>query len=1500
MQHGRIFNTKSSSKLRTLHEEDSSSPPEDFAALFSKNIRPQANDEFLRQPLLESTTLSSKHFMNQNASTTITIGKRTDPKHDTSHKFTPTSPHSTLNKPVRRSSLSKVSPSNNTIDLGEPIQLQVWFHELRSSSEDVIITSNATPSGVKVDQTYELTTPDSNKKLYFVVSSTNLHDDVVQEESANKTSASKFQISLLSNPLKNLLDLAPRSSVKIKRVFDLASIEADSIEVFIKDVNFSRDSMWNFSSTLVGSTVYVEKRLSFNDLRTGIVNCIYKNGKKVFSGYISSSTKVVYRSESAKLTVLVQLSQEMWHFEENGEIMFHKLVNSLFPKIFKRWRDNDAHHSITIVLFTSVDLTQIPWNTLGAGERPNNRQDYFRTVVDQVNIVHWDKIMANLRLEFANFKRDIMLNLIEGSDFVIKGELLPTVKGNILEAINLGLTSAVNRFRNTDLKHTLNHFMVITPGTGLFDVEYDLFLKTSTKISQMDCGLDIICLSQPPLHIVPLFRYKVNGKLKHCVPNWCDISYYKDPNIIVNQWIPRCKIYELQMMGLMETDLNQVTIERFQVRKNIPNLIDAMDDYDNEVFQPICFPDQNADVEFGPNKQPKETKEITTSLSLIFNSRTQLAPAVPKFAITASTSSATGTVAHSNDISALSTLYTLNKNTDERTKSVRKAASNSTMRSVQKSSLPNAARNPTEKHNFLPRNDSISLTKTNESTRRPPAKKKRSTYNELDNIARHNKSDGKMIDEKPLNNLWIEVDNPSAEIHKNLLSYLKLSRWNNVFHKNTKRRLIKWKSFQAPAALPTSTSVFPSSRQLEANYTFQIYNVILNSENYLEIDTTHDLMRELIQLRLLLGFQICYGDLVELFESEKATSGNVDELIKYFPLNSLGSRIYMCLDDEIHKIFCDYNGNIIVQLYRKIPEKDEANKVLLGKNKSEPYRPLIRTRYADNYSPAKVDFIDMNPHKYNWNQFDQFIAGYDDAMPNDIKQFHRMKFVVMPSEIPQNAYFVTNEKLSDEEIRVEGLRKLISVIEKGVYSKNKSLRNKKKEEVLPEISFYTGNLYDYLNSESENYHITGNRSSLIIPETMRFNKSIKLEELAAELQGPSGIHIVDRVWHFRRHLHCFVGSDLVAWLLECFEDIENREEATIFGQSLVSRGLFVHVELRHGFLDGHYFYKFTDDYIDKTYSEQKPGWFSRKKTVDSNSGTPTYSKNNSDTESMKSPNMTDSGLDLRKITSNIVLNESSEISSQADSTGRGRSKKFILSRGVKYDVDPQRKSIRPELVTVHYDKVHNPEHCYHIRLQWLNTTTKFIDETIISWSRLCGRYGLKLIETPWKELCTLPELSPFHSFVEVQLVVNPWTDKDVCLDKVINENPFYYHFYLLKKSGFFLDNRSSALLLKDNLEIAYSWGKPTFKYTQFIHKTGTYIVELRDNGEFFLAPNNIHLIRVSASLSGNIDHDNLKSDTLDSQRVMLDFRSVCQNKEYLRELFTEANANWDVGIVNTD
>ena len=89
---------------------------------------------------------------------------------------------------------------------------------------------------------------------------------------------------------------------------------------------------------------------------------------------------------------------------------------------------------------------------------------------------------------------------------------------------------------------------------------------------------------------------------------------------------------------------------------------------------------------------------------------------------------------------------------------------------------------------------------------------------------------------------------------------------------------------------------------------------------------------------------------------------------------------------------------------------------------------------------------------------------------------------------------------------------------------------------------------------------------------------------------------------------------MTTWLLDNFEDLESREEAVELGNTLMvyeddkprdkdkeakdpkkdrERGIFVHVEKRHNFRDGQYFYQIASEHA----KPHPPSWFNRKKDV---------------------------------------------------------------------------------------------------------------------------------------------------------------------------------------------------------------------------------------------------------------------------------------------------------------
>ncbi|SSD58645.1 related to Vacuolar membrane-associated protein IML1 [Saccharomycodes ludwigii] len=1480
---------------------------------------------------------------------------------------------------------------------------ELYFHDNRSSKEPFLIDISQLP-GAKEGDLAELKTYHSNllsnqpsstsvsgnfkprkmhhkvedKKLYFIVKDFNNNGTATNERknsvhginiksnnSINNTTVTGNNsislnrrtnnpaVSIATGELQKKLDLPIKSRVWIK-LKNKETTQADLIELNVKDCLVNRGDMWLISNSMVDTCVYSGQKLTFIDSLRLAATGIYKNGKKILSGYVGDKTKIIIRSESAKFTFIIQITEEMWHFEQNGEIVFHQVVNSLFPMIFKKWKKIDTHHSITIILSANVDLSNTDFRSLKPGERQKNSKDYYRIVADQVSIAHWDKIMETLRIEFMRFSKDLLNVVKPDGTSKIQGRLSQTVKTNILESVNLASCLLLDPFRQIDLRHTTTHLIIISPGTGLFDVDYDLLQLTSKKLLSLEFTMDIICLTQPPLHIVPLFRYlDYSGELHHCIPIWLSISFWSEVLKKYGKWHPRCKIYDIQMMGVTENELKEeITISPLVPFSSVKSLNEFIHQYEKNVFTDhLCLDKKNRNTSFSSDfletfnnthrikeattnggcnflwREPKSSAPVLNEVdtSQIFadihtvneaqyeDTDTRLKPKISKDCPSLATDSLKSAYKNQSYMTSLTHkvaskilpefFYPTNttKNLPEK---LIKGTDNLSL-NVHKDSLGEYDNNRESLKKNFSSFSGRSLLHDAESVAESGASRSNSLIQDKLTVTKNQKRVRKITE----NDTCIEIDNASIPFDEELAVSLIPARWKDVYPKFVPKSYSKWKSFSTPADLPVTTSLMPTTSEFEELYELRNHSVTLNPDQEILTPTPLELLKKMIYVRILCGFQVCKGIKTLKIEAlQDLANPNVSAVLN--DDDYIGKKFYLLLEDEIHRLCCDDTGVINIQRYIR-------KKTLNTLDRLGSYTSMIKTRYENSYRAISIDPINSKREKMNWNQVDQILAGYEDSVLDKNKKMFRSKFVILPASVPANTFGISsnakNEKLTEEELRLEGLTKLIAAIHRSRLRSDEERKNKnlRKEEILPEIYFYTGPLFQFISGQAELFK--NNMKDLIVyDDSDSFNKNTSIDVISYELQhGKDHLTMVNRIWHWKKHKNCFVGSALVNWLLEHFTDIETREEAVLYGQELMNKGLFVHVLDRHGFLDGHYFYQISPSFVCDARDDTIT-------TATTTTNTTTTTANNNNNNNADSPltlsqhSLTrnrDRSISMKSVNSskftaalNIMTSIKSPRYHNSDETILSPDinediitpepkPNIVLSSSVYLDLDPSGQSSKKEICTVHFDRVHNPEHCYHIRLEWLTVSPKLIDNLINSWSRLCERYGLKLVEIPWIELCAIPSQNPFHSFVDIKLALNPWFDEHFNKDAILSENKFYYHIYLLGISGFLLDNRASAFF-HDNApyEIMYSWGKPQFRLAQYVHNTGAYIAEIRENGDLFLAPNNIHLSRVNVNNSiGNFQGSTSSAKYfIDSQKIMLDFKKTCLNYDKLLQIFTDA------------
>lgn len=911
----------------------------------------------------------------------------------------------------------------------------------------------------------------------------------------------------------------------------------------------------------------------------------------------------------------------MWEFEEDGEMFSAKCVQGFLPELFSRWSESGTNHVVSIVLFTRVLYEGNDMNVENLQRDPYGRscQDFYRVLADWETAQNWAPLLTSIKRELLNFQKDIMQLTDSSGSTKIAGTNTHASEGNILEAVNLALNPFDKHYVDRDLSRTGLSIVIVTPGTGIFEVDKTLCRMTNRRMTDNGIGLDLVCLSKPPLHSVPLFQlvsadtpqsktspvkqevssfpqrnsylsetsprslHKAGHNMStsessfssdlhqnsintgFSLPSWVDISFWSRPST-ARTFTPRCKMYEIQMIGLLEGGRTQL---------HVPFLKDNVPDSN----------DQNVPIFNGSDARiisTKTARNLTGDESGNQNSKNSRGL----------NGNEIGSVGENivdqymNEIDILAAklyrkkehqLYDENvfKAVDAKPQKIRKEESPALFTTVLGEDQDPASPDVMDSRPMMGNSKSITIPirkradPHNNSLARS-ASHSRGSYSGSEsgspvgsyrrsNRSAKSQSVKSMVAHIAADQSFTNPWNPSKSVMKGDGN---VYRWEHInpaqvshISMETTHGYMKWKSLCTPACLPLTTAYFPDPDQLSKLYMEYTYKVsqeddkIRQSRSEMQ-QKAEVFMLELVRQRLAQGFQLIVPNINDLGAlSSTGTAGRkkgsmLEKLNDPIP----GSRPYfVSLGDHVHKLSYDGVGAVEVKRYIKM---------FSYSTKPIHYECKIWPKHQKGYEARRVEFAYPPLADYNWSYMDNLISGYQDQM-TDALRFWRTRYLVIPMETPPiSAGNSPDDTLDDEEERIGGFKKFLELLKKASIDKD----NPKN---AIQVNFTTFNVSGFVKNEAASIRESGD---MPVTNSENLTTASSLLTVAVAMQQPNEVTIKERRWHFQLFDQVFVGEELIDWLVRRFSDITTRESAVAYGNTLLKQGVFEHVLGKHKLL----------------------------------------------------------------------------------------------------------------------------------------------------------------------------------------------------------------------------------------------------------------------------------------------------------------------------------------------
>lgn len=397
----------------------------------------------------------------------------------------------------------------------------IKVHEIEFNTQEVLINPNIFPD-LKIGDIINIHQPHFATKdsLYIKITSIEFIKGIME-------------ISLQKN-IANIFKIDTTKPVFIEKITDFQPL--GHLEFTFRDQFVSGGQMWLFKEKLNNETCYMKKNFTHCGV-TASVTKMMRDGIEVKSGLISSNTKITFRSRSGYVYWLIQMSKEMWEYSNNGELNFEKAL-TFISALYQRWKNLEVKHKLTIVFFSRFYKFESDKKDIDGFFALKGVQyfDFVKCLQVDIENTSLENIIILLKKEFIKYPKQINDSLKE------KMENSDASEGNILETMNLVFDEFDKQHINRNLFKTGFFIHIISAGSGVITINHpDIAHITQYRIGSNEMTVDYICLADPPLHGVPILRYKEKEKDYFIYAYWLDLVFYNNEKS-VKPFIPSSKI----------------------------------------------------------------------------------------------------------------------------------------------------------------------------------------------------------------------------------------------------------------------------------------------------------------------------------------------------------------------------------------------------------------------------------------------------------------------------------------------------------------------------------------------------------------------------------------------------------------------------------------------------------------------------------------------------------------------------------------------------------------------------------------------------------------------------------------------------------------------------------------------------------------------------------------------------------------------------------------------